>query len=93
MSNYKLLSKITIGGAGGAVVPMLPQKVVSPAHINNEAIAGHNAAIDTYIKVIRDLMPMNGINELVDTLINQYVEAIAVLRKELQEMKEETTVP
>ncbi len=56
--------------------------------VNREAIAGHNAAIDTLVKVIRDFMPMNGLDELVDTLINQYVEEIKVLRKELQEMKE-----
>jgi hypothetical protein len=61
--------------------------------VNNEAIAGHKAAIDTYIKVIADFMPFITTNPLINQFVESYIEEIAVLRKELQEMKEKTTVP
>jgi len=57
------------------------------AQIKLDAIAGHESAIATYSQVIGDLMPMQR-NGLIDTLINQYLETIKVLRQELMEMKD-----
>lgn len=55
--------------------------------IRLDAIAWHESAIATYSQVIGDLMPMQR-NELIDALINQYLETIKVLKQELLEMKD-----
>ena len=57
------------------------------AQIKLDAIAGHESAIATYTQVIGDLMPMQR-NGLIETLINQYLETIEILRQELLEMKD-----
>ena len=77
------------GGGGGGDTSAIAT-IVSPAHINNEAIAGHNAAIDTLTKVIDDFMPLTSTSKLANDLVNQYVEDVPVLRKELQGMEEKT---
>ncbi len=54
--------------------------------LQREIIAWHEAAIDTYTKVVADLMSQTS-NQLINDLINQYLEALRTLREELREIK------
>jgi hypothetical protein len=54
--------------------------------LQREIIAGHEAAIDTYTKVVADLMSQTR-NPLINDLINQYLETLKILREELKEIK------